>query len=143
MNNRMRMLLLMLLCFATLFTLCACGENGQHIKIDTVESDLYTEEDIIAAIQVIIKEFDRSWTGCTLTNIAYAGDETTKAESEYFLNTLSLYEADELIVLTSSFDVDETGGDGSLTPNSTYDGWKWILVRNSGGTWKHVDHGYG
>ena len=43
----------------------------------------------------------------------------------------------------SSFDVDETGGDGSLNPNSTYDGWCWILVRNTGGRWKHVDHGYG
>ena len=50
--------------------------------------------------------------------------------------------ADEVIVLLSSFDVDSSGGDGSLNPNSTYDNWSWILVRTSGGKWKHVDHGY-
>ena len=22
------------------------------------------------------------------------------------------------------------------------DDWKWILVRDNGGQWKHVDHGY-
>ena len=42
----------------------------------------------------------------------------------------------------SSFDVDSSGGDGSLNPNSTYNDWKWILVRTNGGQWQHVDHGY-
>lgn len=42
----------------------------------------------------------------------------------------------------SSFDVDSSGGDGSLNPNSTYNDWKWILVRTNGGKWQHVDHGY-
>ena len=50
--------------------------------------------------------------------------------------------ADEVIVLLSSFDVDSSGGDGSLNPNSTYNDWKWILVRTNGGQWQHVDHGY-
>ena len=50
--------------------------------------------------------------------------------------------ADEVIVLISSFDVDSSGGDGSLNPNSTYTRWSWILVRNKNGKWKHVDHGY-
>ena len=42
----------------------------------------------------------------------------------------------------ASFDVDSSGGDGSLNPNSTYSDWKWILVRTNGGHWQHVDHGY-
>lgn len=46
------------------------------------------------------------------------------------------------MVLLSSFDVDSSGGDGSLNPNSTYDNWMWILVRTKDGQWKHVDHGY-
>ena len=41
-----------------------------------------------------------------------------------------------------SFDVDSSGGDGSLNPDSTYDNWMWILVRNKDGEWKHVDHGF-
>ena len=31
---------------------------------------------------------------------------------------------------------------GSLNPDSTYDDWKWILIRNDSGNWEHVDHGY-
>ena len=50
--------------------------------------------------------------------------------------------ADEVLVFTSTFDVDESGGDGSLNPNDTYKNWKWILVRTNGGEWEHVDHGY-
>ena len=130
-------------CLVLTLALCACGGHVKDVQIHAVESEMYSETDINAAVQVIIKEFDRSWKGCTLTSISYAGDERTQAESEYYLNTLGLYKADELIVLSSSFDVDQTGGDGSLNPNSTYNGWSWILVRNTGGRWKHVDHGYG
>lgn len=50
--------------------------------------------------------------------------------------------ADDVIVLVSTFDVGASGGDGSLNPNDTYSNWKWILVRTTGGKWKHVDHGY-
>lgn len=38
---------------------------------------------------------------------------------------------DEVIVLLSPFYVDSSGGDCSLNPNSTYDDWGWILVRNT------------
>ncbi len=54
----------------------------------------------------------------------------------------TLLNGDEAIVLTSTFDVDGSGGDGSLNPNSTYKDWIWLLVRNKQGEWKHVDHGY-
>ena len=142
-NNPLKSTLILLLCFVLVLLLCACGGNVKNVQIDSVESELYSEEDINSAIRVIVHEFDHSWAGCTLTNISYAGDEITKSESEYYLDTIGIYKADELIILISSFDVDETGGDGSLNPNSTYDGWKWILIRDNGGAWKHVDHGYG
>ncbi len=45
-------------------------------------------------------------------------------------------------VILSSFDVDSSGGDGSLDPDSTYDDWEWILIRNEGGEWEHAAHGY-
>lgn len=31
----------------------------------------------------------------------------------------------ELIVLLSTFDTDENGGDGSFNPNDTYTNWQW------------------
>ena len=47
-----------------------------------------------------------------------------------------------VIVLVSDFYVAPDGGNGSLNQDSTYTDWKWILVRNKGGEWKHLTHGY-
>ncbi len=142
MNNQTRKLCALLLCIVIILTLCACGGNVKNVHVDTVESKIYSEQEINDAIQIIIREFDRNWNGCTLISISYAGDKETRSESERYSDTYDIYGADELIVLTSSFEVDETGGDGSLDTNSTYNGWSWILVRSNGGTWKHVSHGY-
>ena len=114
------------------------GGNVSHVETHEVKSDLYTPEDIRAAIELIKGEFQESYNGCTLTEIYYAGDEYT---SDY-LDWADRTGADEVIVLLSSFDVDSSGGDGSLNPNSTYDRWNWILVRTNGGPWRHVDHGH-
>lgn len=119
-------------------SLTACGGSVKDFKITKVESELYTNDEIISAIEIIGQEFKRNWKGCTLKEIYYAGDETTKNYQDWAdRNT-----ADDVLVLLSSFDVDGSGGDGSLNPNSTYDKWMWILVRNNNGKWKHVDHGY-
>ncbi|MDE6659884.1 MAG: hypothetical protein K2K01_07210 [Eubacterium sp.] len=114
---------------------CNCG-NVENVNIKTVESKIYSQEDIDDAIQTILTEF-KNWNGCTLTEIYYVGDEDMK-DQVY----TDIYGGDEAIVLLSSFDVDSSGGDGSLNRNSTYDNWMWILVRDKGGNWKHVDHGY-
>lgn len=47
------------------------------------------------------------------------------------------------MVLYSDFDVDGSGGDGSLNPNSTYTDWSWVLVRENGGAWKIATWGMG
>lgn len=118
--------------------LCACGGNTDNVKTHKVDSEIYSQEDISSAIEVIEKEFKSGWKGCTLTKIYYAGDEISKDHKDW----ADRNDVDEVIVLLSSFEVDSSGGDGSLNPNSTYDDWKWILVRENGGQWKHVDHGY-
>lgn len=126
----------LLLC--CLFVLCACGGNTKNVKTHIVNSKIYTQEDINAAVETIKKEFHKEWNGCTLTEIYYAGDDTSKNYQDW----ADCNDAKEVIVLLSSFDVDSSGGDGSLNPNSTYDDWIWILVRTTDGQWKHVDHGY-
>ncbi len=48
-----------------------------------------------------------------------------------------------VIVLLSEFDVDSSGGNGSLNPNSTYNNWMWIHIRDSSkGEWQVDDWGY-
>lgn len=127
-----------LVCMVMAFSLCACGGNVKNVNVVDIESEIYTSDDINFAIENITKEFDKNWKGCTLKEIYYAGDETSHGYQDW----ADRNNADEVIVLLSSFDVDSSGGDGSLNPNSIYDGWNWILVRNTGGQWRHVDHGY-
>ena len=120
------------------FSLSACGGNVRGVKTHHVDSEMYSQDDINSAIDTIKKEFKSDWKGCTLTEIYYAGDDCSK-DHQYWADRNN---ADEVIVLLSSFDVDSSGADGSLNPNSTYDNWNWILVRTNGGQWQHVDHGY-
>lgn len=118
--------------------LCSCGGDVSKVNVQKYESELYTAKEIDSAIDVAIKYFENNFSGCTLTEITYASDEI----SGEYINWAERNDADDVIVLISSFDVDSSGGDGSLNPNSTYNGWNWILVRNNGGKWRHVDHGY-
>jgi len=121
-----------------LMSLAGCGDIRNVKTIDWKPSELYTDKDIHKAINVIKTEFALKWDGCTLTEITYAGDEASLAHQDWAVRN----NASEVIVLTSSFDVDSSGGDGSLNPNSTYTRWNWILIRDENGYWKHVDHGY-
>lgn len=123
---------------AAVFFQSDSGGDVNTAKTRDVASEMYTQEDIESAVHTIITEFDRHWSGCTLNEIYYAGDEESKA----YIGHAASHRADEVIVLLSSFDVDESGGNGSLNPMSTYNNWMWILVRSEGGKWKHVDHGY-
>ena len=140
-GDKMKKILCILLCVILGSGISACGDNGGNVdavKIIEAESDQYSTDDINSAIDTIVKEFDDNWDGCTLTEIYYAGDEY----SSNYQDWADRNDADEVIVLLSSFDVDSSGGDGSLNPDSTYDNWMWILVRNKDGEWKHVDHGF-
>ena len=134
----MKKIVCIILCSLLVFSLSACGRDISRVNTHNVNSEIYSQEDINAAIDTIKKEFMMNWGGCTLTEIYYAGDDSSKDHQDW----ADRNNADEVIVLLSSFDVDSSGGDGSLNPNSTYSDWSWILVRTNGGKWQHVDHGY-
>ena len=133
----MKKVLLLLLCAAMLLTLAACG-SVKNVQTEEVASERYSQKDIEAAIGAIKKEFVRNWNGCTLTEISYAGDDVSENHRKWAERN----GADEVIVLTSSFDVAEQGASPSLNPVQSYRRWMWILVRSEGGAWEHVDHGY-
>ena len=135
----MRKIAFLLSLFTLLLTLCACGGDVSKVNVTIpTDSSLYSTDEIKDAIDVAMDYFKKEFDGCTLTEITYAGDETSADFSEW----AQRIDGDEVIVLISSFDVDETGGDGSLNPGSTYTKWMWIMARQEGGRWQHVDHGY-
>ena len=135
----MKKIIAMLLLCALLLGFTGRGGDVSDVQVQLwEESELYDDKEIHSAINEAIRYFKKHFNGCTLREITYAGDDVTAAHGEW----AERHDADETIVLISSFDVDSSGGDGSLNPNSTYNGWNWILVRDTGGRWRHVDHGY-
>lgn len=127
-----------ILCFIIIFSLVGCGGKTSEVKTHNVESEMYSQEEITSAIETIKKEFKSNWKGCTLKEIYYAGDDSSKDYQDW----ADRNNADEVIVLLSSFYVGRNGGNGSLNTNYTYENWNWILVRTNDGEWVHVDHGY-
>ena len=122
-----------------MLSLTACGGIVENVKITDYSSEVYSDAEIESAIDVAIKYFKKNFDGCTLTEITYSGDDSLDDAQD----VADRNNADDVIVLVSTFEVDASGGDGSLEPNSTYTDYKWFLVRRNGGKWKHVDHGYG
>lgn len=122
----------------TLLTACN-GGNVDNVEIpDWKPSEIYIDSDIESAFQTVKDYFSKEFEGCTLTKLYYPGDTFADEFTEWAMQ----YDADEAIIIYSSFNVDSSGGDGSFNPDSTYEDWKWILIRNESGNWEYVDHGY-
>lgn len=136
----MRKLSVILSVVLILAMLCACGGgNASQVQMITGESEVFTQREIEDAMEAAMDHFRKEFDGCTMTKIEY---DESKIEADA-IEWAQQYGADEAIVLYSSFDVDASGGDGSLNPNSTYNNWQWILTRDEGGKWVLRTWGYG
>ena len=119
--------------------LTACGGNIRHVVPVIGPSDLYEEAEIEEAMDIVLSYFQKEFGGCTLTRLEY--DETRVRDVQ--LGWAEQYGEEQALVLLSDFDVDESGGDGSLNPGDTYRNWQWVLTRTDGGTWVLRTWGYG
>ncbi|NLK98829.1 MAG: DUF4829 domain-containing protein [Epulopiscium sp.] len=93
-----------------------------------------------------VKEKFKDFEGCSLTKLWYDEEKTNNFIEGYLRGgrgSVNGAKAENVIVLLSNFDVDSSGGDGSLNPNSTYSDWNWILIRDSkASNWQVDDWGY-
>ncbi|SCP97732.1 helix-turn-helix domain-containing protein [Anaerobium acetethylicum] len=112
-------------------------EYAVTISMD-VENPVYTEDDVNDAVDVVVRHFNKNFKGCDLKEINY--DEAYSSECSE--DWVKQYDAEEAVVLTSSFTTDSKGGDGSFSPNETYDNWQWILTRSGSGKWTLHTWGY-
>jgi len=127
------------ICLLTLLLTGCGGGNASQVQVSTRESELYSQKEIEAAMETAMKHFRREFDGCTMTKIEYIEEKSLGAAEAW----AQQYGAAQAIVLYSSFDVDNSGGDGSFTPNSTYRNWQWVLTRNPGESWVLRTWGYG
>lgn len=132
-------LLLILIALAGMFSqrLMGGGDTSQTKRI-IGESSLYSQAEIEQMMDTVESTFRREFKGCTLLELKYDEALSQKQSGDW----AEQYQADEAAVLTSSFDVDGSGGDGSLNPNTTYSKWLWVLTRNGDGNWKLQTWGY-
>lgn len=134
----MKKLIALVFALACVIGFVAYGGNMKNVKIADCSSEIYSDAEIENAMDVAIHYFEKNFEDCILTEITYLGDDQLDNWQEFAERN----NADDVMVLVSSFNVGASGGDGSLNPNSTYTNWKWVLVRTNGGKWEHVDHGY-
>jgi hypothetical protein len=138
------------LLFVCIVMLCvpfsACG-NGEKdtIKMTIGDSKEFTKAEIQSAMDCAAKKL-KEFGGCTLTDIWYDESKSDNAANDYLSTgkgSTNGATAGNVIVLYSNFNVDASGGDGSLNRNSTYEKWCWILIRDSkNGAWRADDWGY-
>ncbi len=127
-----KLLILLALCLA----LTGCGDTRQ-VRREIVNSGDLTEAQVGHAMSLVSNYFAWHFEGCTLLELRYDAEATQKAEAAREEELGS-----QVIILHSTFRTDHRGGDGSLNPDSTYEGWQWILRKNALGLWDLEDWGY-
>lgn len=121
------------------------GVSDSNYEIDFGISDIYTEDDIRSAVDVVMTTFN-GWSGCRMKRIAYGGDEASKAELEYTNSHLDENEGpyDQAIVIVTDFHSPsaEDAEGTAWEPDADYNDYTWTLVRMTGGGWRLINWGY-
>lgn len=129
-----------------IFSLVGCNQNNKstNIKLDIGESTKFSKEEIDNAVDCLKRSFD--FEACTLTKIYYNEEISNTAVEDYlqFGNEyVNKVKAENVIVLLSDFDVDNSGDNPVLNPGETYTNYNWILIRDDKNSdWKVDDCGF-
>lgn len=118
---------------------------ASRVQIDYGASDLYTKEDMNAAIELILQEFN-TWDGCEMQSISYSSDDECSEYNIKWMNDMEkATEAKETftqcIMFKSNFHSPIEGG-GAWCADEDYTDWHWWLARSEGSAWKLMTWGY-
>lgn len=140
----MKRVFAILFSLAFLFAVAGCGSSPE-VKTEDVEinygtSSLYSREDMDAAIQVILKEFNTTLLGSKLYSISYSSDDecnekniTRMIEAEMKKGGKEIEVFTQCIMFRCDFEV----------PGGTRAGrMPWWLARTDGGEWRFIERGY-
>lgn len=117
---------------------------SDNLIIDIGESDKFDKQEIKNAIEVVKENF--SFPASTLIRIYY--DEE---KSDYFVQCYldngrgqeNEVKSENIIVLLTDFDVDDSGDNPVLNADSRYENYNWILIREDDKSkWEIEDQGY-
>lgn len=142
----MRRIIIIFLIITLLFSLVACNKSdvNRDLIIDIEDSTKFTKEEVSEAIDLVVENF--SFPASTLTKVSY--DEETSNELvnvyiQYGKGSVNGVKPENVIVILTDFDVDDSGDNPVLNPSSTYTDYQWILIRDSKTSdWIIDDWGY-
>lgn len=129
-----------------LFSLISCKQEAVNNKIITEigQSIKFGDDEINQAIEAVEHNFE--FPASTLTKIWYDEKESDRQVNFYLENGGGIdsgIKSENIIVLLSNFDVDGSGDNPVLNPNSTYENYLWILIREGKESdWKVDSWGY-
>ena len=129
-----------------IFSLVGCNQNNKptNIKVDIGESTKFSKEEIDNAVDCLKRSFD--FEACTLTKIYYNEEISNTAVEDYLQfgnGSVNKVKAENVIVLLSDFDVNNSGNNPVLNPGETYTNYNWILIRDDKNSdWKVDDCGF-
>lgn len=130
-----------------LLSLTACGgEKTTGPEMDYGNSDLYTKEEMDAAVAAIRAEFD-TWEGCEFQALRYAGDESASQENLEWMNELrkdgeAFTQCIEFLGDFHSPKDEAASFALGLEADREYQDWQWWLARSEGGDWQLMTWGY-
>lgn len=112
-------------------------------EIDYGTSDIYTQEDMEAAVAAIMNAFENEWeVKCEMHKLAYAGDERSQQELPN-LQLRSDAPYTQALVMLSDFHTPANPEEAmAFEPDYEYTDYNWILGRTEGGKWTVLDWGY-
>ena len=125
------------LCVA--FIMIAGCHRGKIDEVQIVlgESELYSEQELQAAADIILRQFSNGFDGCTLRELSYNEEDSLKEADAW----AKQYEAKEAIVFSSRFVVSPDYGNGPFSPGDTHY-YSWILVKDKNNDWVLKTWGY-
>ena len=120
---------------AFLFLLHGCGKA---VTVGPFSSLYFSENDYESAVQEVMTAF-KSYEGCTMNRIDYAGDDAVNEEA-----SLRGLAPECVMVLTCTFTTDGDDHGTVFEPNQTYKDYKWTLTRSTPDdpVWMILDRGY-
>ncbi len=112
--------------------------NTKNAELVIGSSAIYREEEIQAAMDVVLKEF-RNFPA-TLNKLWYDEEKSKGAGEEW----AEVYHGDEAIVLYSNFKTykGQRAFNDGFDSDFEYQNWTWILVRTNHGEWQLKNWGY-
>ena len=147
-NIFMKFILLIVLIVITNTNYSEANGDVSKAKIVYGYSEIFTHEDMNAAISIIKEQFIK-WDGCELHSIRYTDDDYCNTEANIeWMNELAKsrgYETKftQCIAFFSNFhSPKDVNAKTSLNIDSEYTDWSWYLARADSGDWKLMTFGY-